>query len=399
MLHGIREGVVIVDPDGRLLLVNDEARRLIGLPPRTRSGAAVDEVVGAGRLADVLAGRAGGDDLLLVRGEHVIVANRTAVRRDGRDLGAIVTLRDRTELESLVRELDSVRGLTDAMRAQAHEFRNRLHTLAGLLALGHHDEAQSVHRRGHRRRRAAPPPALRADRRPADRGAAARQVGRRSRARRRARADRGHAPRARAGRRARGADDRRQPRRQRARRGARRRPSARRACACTSPTRPARCSSACATPAPACRPDARSGLRGRLQHQGRRRAAASACRSCVSSSSGAAAGSRSRTRPTATAARSSPPGCPRPSAAAGGGDVIRVLVVDDDFRVAQVHADFVGRMPGHARSSARRTRRRRRSTARPATGPTSSCSTSTCPTRAASRCCAACAPATSSRPT
>jgi len=140
MLHGIREGVIIVDPGGRLLLVNDEARRLTGLPS-SAAGAPLDEAVGPGRLADTLAGRVRGNDLLIVRGENVIVANRTTVRRDGRELGAIVTLRDRTELETLVRELDSVRSLSDAMRAQAHEFSNRLHTLAGMLAMGHHDDA------------------------------------------------------------------------------------------------------------------------------------------------------------------------------------------------------------------------------------------------------------------
>jgi two-component system CitB family sensor kinase len=138
MLHGIREGVVIVDPEGRVLLVNAEARRLIDVP----EGRSVDEVAGSSRLADLLAGRTAGEDVLLVHGDRVIVANRMPVHRQGRDLGAVVTLRDRTELESLVRELDSVRGLSDAMRAQAHEFSNRLHTLSGLLALGHYDEAQ-----------------------------------------------------------------------------------------------------------------------------------------------------------------------------------------------------------------------------------------------------------------
>jgi two-component system CitB family sensor kinase len=78
-----------------------------------------------------------------VRGERVLVASRMQVSRDGRDLGAIVTLRDRTELETLLRELDSVRGLTGALRAQAHEFSNRLHTLAGLLALGRVEAAQA----------------------------------------------------------------------------------------------------------------------------------------------------------------------------------------------------------------------------------------------------------------
>jgi two-component system CitB family sensor kinase len=59
----------------------------------------------------------------------------------GRDLGAVVTLRDRTELEGLLRELDSVDALTDALRAQQHEFSNRMHTIAGLIELGDHDAA------------------------------------------------------------------------------------------------------------------------------------------------------------------------------------------------------------------------------------------------------------------
>lgn len=142
MLHGIREGVVVVDPAGRLRLVNDEAERLTGLGSAD-AGRTVDEALPPGALAALLGGHSPGADELLVHRDRVVVANRMAVRRDGRDLGAVVTLRDRTELDDLVRELDSVRGLSDAMRAQAHEFAGRLHTLAGLLALGHHDDARA----------------------------------------------------------------------------------------------------------------------------------------------------------------------------------------------------------------------------------------------------------------
>lgn len=140
MLHGIREGVVGIDARGRLSVVNDEARRLLDLP-RESVGRPIEEVVPSGRLADLLTGRVTGSDLLVLQGDRVLVANRVAVNLDGRDLGAVVTFRDRTELEALVRELDSVRSLTDAMRAQAHEFSNRLHTISGLLQLGHYEEA------------------------------------------------------------------------------------------------------------------------------------------------------------------------------------------------------------------------------------------------------------------
>ncbi|GAA1536272.1 sensor histidine kinase [Streptomyces albidochromogenes] len=136
MLHGIREGVVALDAGGRIRLMNDEAQRLLGLGAQA-TGRPLDEVLGEGRTADVLAGRVTGDDLLTVRGHRVLVTNRMPTD----DGGAVATLRDRTELERLGRELDSTRGLIDALRAQDHEHANRMHTLLGLLELGMHEEA------------------------------------------------------------------------------------------------------------------------------------------------------------------------------------------------------------------------------------------------------------------
>jgi two-component system CitB family sensor kinase len=63
------------------------------------------------------------------------------IRRDGRQLGWVVTFQDRTESESLKRELDEALGLADTLRAQSHEFANRLHTIVGLVELGHYQEA------------------------------------------------------------------------------------------------------------------------------------------------------------------------------------------------------------------------------------------------------------------
>ncbi|MFE0205024.1 ATP-binding protein [Streptomyces sp. NPDC058985] len=136
MLHGIREGVVALDRGGRVRLLNDEAQRLLGLGAEA-VGRSPDEALGAGRTADVLAGRVTGTDLLTVRGQRVLVANRMPTD----DGGAVATLRDRTELEQLGRELDSTRGLIDALRAQDHEHANRMHTLLGLLELEMYDDA------------------------------------------------------------------------------------------------------------------------------------------------------------------------------------------------------------------------------------------------------------------
>ncbi|WP_367126378.1 ATP-binding protein [Streptomyces phytohabitans] len=136
MLHGIREGVVALDRKERIRLINDEAQRLLDLRPDD-TGRPLEEALGPGRTTEVLAGRVTGADLLTVRGSRVLVANRMPTD----DGGAVATLRDRTELELLGRELDSSHGLIDALRAQDHEHANRLHVLLGLLELGLYEDA------------------------------------------------------------------------------------------------------------------------------------------------------------------------------------------------------------------------------------------------------------------
>lgn len=139
MLYGIAEGVVALDPQHRITLVNDVARRLLDLP-ETAVGALVDELGLTARLRDVLTGAAAGADQVVLQGNRVLVVNRMPVAKDGRALGSVATLRDRTELAQLERDLGSFRSTAEALRAQAHEFDNKLHTISGLIQIGEQDE-------------------------------------------------------------------------------------------------------------------------------------------------------------------------------------------------------------------------------------------------------------------
>lgn len=140
MLHGIREGVIGLDTRQRITLINDEARRLLHLTG-TVLGSTAEEVFPPGRLQDVLSGASSGPDQEVLSDEALLVVNRNPVIVGGRDVGSVITLRDRTELESLVRELHAMTGLANALRAQEHEFTNRLHVIAGLIELEEFDEA------------------------------------------------------------------------------------------------------------------------------------------------------------------------------------------------------------------------------------------------------------------
>ncbi|MBZ6109766.1 MULTISPECIES: sensor histidine kinase [Streptomyces] len=144
MLYGIAEGVVALDPQHRLTLVNEMGRRLLDLPADC-VGQSLDALGIDGRLRDVLAGGATAEaaeprDEVVVRHGRVLVMNRMTVTKDGHPLGSVTTLRDRTELARLEREIGSFRSTSELLRAQAHEFANQLHTISGLIQIGEQDE-------------------------------------------------------------------------------------------------------------------------------------------------------------------------------------------------------------------------------------------------------------------
>lgn len=139
VLHAVREGLLLLDADGLVQLVNDEAARLLGARPER--GTPVDALGLPMELGAALRdGNAGADELHLV-GERVLVVSQAEATWEGRRVGSVVTLRDHTELQAVTGELDAVRGLADTLRAQNHEAANRLHTVVSLLELGRHDDA------------------------------------------------------------------------------------------------------------------------------------------------------------------------------------------------------------------------------------------------------------------
>ncbi|GAB3121722.1 sensor histidine kinase [Streptomyces calidiresistens] len=140
VLRAVREGLLIIAPDGRLVLANHPARRLLGLPAGAE-GQPVAALPVRAPLDELLAAGESVTDRLCVYGDRVLVVNAEPIEKDGRRLGTVITLRDHTELEELAGELDSARGFADALRAQAHESANRLHTVITMVELGQTERA------------------------------------------------------------------------------------------------------------------------------------------------------------------------------------------------------------------------------------------------------------------
>jgi sensor histidine kinase regulating citrate/malate metabolism len=140
VLHSVREGLLLLDGQGRVQLVNDEARRLLALPDDV-VGKPIEELGLAPGLVAAARGRTAESDDLYLAGERILVVSSAPALWEGHDVGSVVTLRDHTELRSVTGELEVVRRLTESLRSQNHESANRLHTVVSLIEMGRPDDA------------------------------------------------------------------------------------------------------------------------------------------------------------------------------------------------------------------------------------------------------------------
>ncbi|MET0456008.1 MAG: sensor histidine kinase [Mycobacterium sp.] len=130
ILHSVSEGLIVLDRD-KVVLVNDEARRLLALPPGRVTQPDLPEFLRAYS--------PGARDEVHVTDDRVLVVNRSKVADSARS--EVVTVRDRTELQGALGELSSLQVLTDSLRSQAHEAANKLHTVITMVEMGRPEDA------------------------------------------------------------------------------------------------------------------------------------------------------------------------------------------------------------------------------------------------------------------
>ncbi|MEV0067359.1 MULTISPECIES: sensor histidine kinase [unclassified Amycolatopsis] len=140
VLHSVREGVLLVGRDGRVGLCNDGARTLLGLTADPVGQPLVELGLPPELVAAFVSAETRTEELHLTD-TRVLVVSTTVVRSGGRAQGTVVILRDHTELQTLTGELTTARSLAEALRSQAHEAANRLHTVVSLVELGRPEDA------------------------------------------------------------------------------------------------------------------------------------------------------------------------------------------------------------------------------------------------------------------
>jgi two-component system CitB family sensor kinase len=143
LLHSIREGVVAVNTDGVITLLNDSAQDLLDVTGDA-VGRRVDSVGLDPAVEQFLASGEDSRDVVIVTRTRVLALNRRAASTGGERIGTVTTMRDSTELASMQGQLSSHKSVTDTLRAQTHEFANQLHTISGLVQLGEYDSVRDL---------------------------------------------------------------------------------------------------------------------------------------------------------------------------------------------------------------------------------------------------------------
>ena len=144
MMESIYEGVIVIDRQRRIEVINHAARSLLGLsqPARLLRGQSIDSVIAPQPFfaSDEMLENDTHDELCRFN-QLTVLASRVRIMLEESLQGWVITFRDRDEINSLSAQLSQVKRYVDNLRIMRHEQLNRMTTLSGLLHMGHYDEA------------------------------------------------------------------------------------------------------------------------------------------------------------------------------------------------------------------------------------------------------------------
>lgn len=144
LLQSTFEGIIGIDRNGKVTLINEEAKRL--LPTVTEPiNKLVTELLPNLDISDLLESGTSLYNQHQLLGSSVVVCNCLPIKdKQQKILGAVITFRDLTEIKKVAEELIEVKTYTQALRAQSHEFMNKLQSISGLIQLGRNDTALTL---------------------------------------------------------------------------------------------------------------------------------------------------------------------------------------------------------------------------------------------------------------
>ena len=141
ILHAVKEGIIAVDREGFVTTMNQPAKKMLHIDGSVRR-TKIDKLIPASIFYAVLKSGKPQKDREMVWKDRTLIVNSTPILNErGKVQGAVASFRDRSEIERMANTLSEVRQYSEDLRAQSHEYANKLHVLSGLLQLGAYEDA------------------------------------------------------------------------------------------------------------------------------------------------------------------------------------------------------------------------------------------------------------------
>lgn len=140
LIQSMGEGIIAIDQNGRITVLNEQAAQLLGISADAL-GKLIHDAIPNSQLPDVIRNGQRHQRQIQYVNDTIVLVNRVPIIVDQQIVGAVATIQDRTEMIRLAEELTGVKKFMNALRAQNHEYMNKLHTIAGLIQLRRYDEA------------------------------------------------------------------------------------------------------------------------------------------------------------------------------------------------------------------------------------------------------------------
>lgn len=143
MLRAIQEGIISIDENKLITMINDSGKRILKIEDRDILGKRIDHVFPNSGLEDVLAsGKSETEENRYINGINIMV-NIVPILNKGKITGVIASFRDKSEVTRMAEEITGFKEIVETLRANSHEFLNKLHVILGLIQIGEIDQAKS----------------------------------------------------------------------------------------------------------------------------------------------------------------------------------------------------------------------------------------------------------------
>lgn len=140
----VSEAIIGIDINKKIIVKNSSANQLLNKAgySKVKKGEIIPEELYEMFFKSIIDEKINVRDELIILNHIEVLVNRNAIYQNDKLYGAVITLRDQSEMKKLITELSGTEKYNDSLREQSHHFMNKLHVLHGLIEMKSYDEVE-----------------------------------------------------------------------------------------------------------------------------------------------------------------------------------------------------------------------------------------------------------------